>query len=400
MYHHVRLSILLFTLLLCTGARAQGIEFFEGTWAEALEKATAEDKLIFVDAYASWCGPCKKMSANVFPQQPVGDFHNANFVNVKFDMEKPESKDFRVKHSVRAYPTLFYINGKNEVVHRSVGGKAAETLIAAGNEALGKMDNVEDLAARWEAEDRTSKLAYKYIRAMVRRGDNHAKITNDYLREQEDLTKPDNLDILLVAATAADSRIFDLLVANRDAVVARSGAEAFERQVSQAVLATKDKAIEYRDQGLLDTAVDKYATVDGDAAKALGYQGAFELAATGKDVKAFYKATKKYATKGAAGDADRLYDIYETVVASDFSKDEKVYDMAIEAGAEAAALDAENGYRKYYKIAQNLLKNNRPQQALTYAQSAKAAAESLTAGKKKQVNRAIDALIGQIESAR
>ena len=59
----IALSISLFIVSSLTG---QGIDFFHGTWEEALEKATAEEKPIFVDAYAVWCGPCKRMAREVF----------------------------------------------------------------------------------------------------------------------------------------------------------------------------------------------------------------------------------------------------------------------------------------------------------------------------------------------
>ena len=71
--------------------KAQGIEFFKGTWEEALAEASAKEKLIFVDAYAVWCGPCKRMAKNVFTQDKVGEFFNKNFVNMKIDMEKKHS---------------------------------------------------------------------------------------------------------------------------------------------------------------------------------------------------------------------------------------------------------------------------------------------------------------------
>ena len=64
-------------LILCSTlniAKAEGIEFFEGTFKEALDKAKLEGKIVFVDAYTTWCGPCKRMSKNVFPKKEVGDF--------------------------------------------------------------------------------------------------------------------------------------------------------------------------------------------------------------------------------------------------------------------------------------------------------------------------------------
>ena len=66
----------------------KGIEFYEGNFNDALAKAKYENKIIFMDAYASWCGPCKKMAANVFTDEKAGEYFNANFVNLKMDMEK------------------------------------------------------------------------------------------------------------------------------------------------------------------------------------------------------------------------------------------------------------------------------------------------------------------------
>jgi len=100
------------------------------------------------------------MSANVFPLEEVGDVFNANFINVKLDMEKAESSSFRTVHSVRAYPTLFFINAKNEAVHTTVGGKQANTLISEANAAIAKMDDIDALASRWDAGERDSELAF------------------------------------------------------------------------------------------------------------------------------------------------------------------------------------------------------------------------------------------------
>ena len=66
-------------------ASAQGIIFEENQdLTTALAKAKAENKLVFIDAYAEWCGPCKMMARDIFPQKEVGDFFNANFINLNW----------------------------------------------------------------------------------------------------------------------------------------------------------------------------------------------------------------------------------------------------------------------------------------------------------------------------
>ena len=73
--------------------KAEGIVFFKGTWQQALEQARKENKLIFMDCYTSWCGPCKMLAKEVFTDPEVAAFFNEKFVNVKVDMEKGEGME-------------------------------------------------------------------------------------------------------------------------------------------------------------------------------------------------------------------------------------------------------------------------------------------------------------------
>ena len=79
-------------------ANAQGVEFRDLTFRQALEQAQKEGKLVFMDCYTSWCGPCKNMLNNVFTLPEAGEFMNAAFVCVKFDMEKGEGKELSLIH--------------------------------------------------------------------------------------------------------------------------------------------------------------------------------------------------------------------------------------------------------------------------------------------------------------
>ncbi|WP_303223941.1 thioredoxin family protein, partial [Butyricimonas faecihominis] len=77
---------------------------------KALELAKSEKKLVFIDCYTSWCGPCKIMAKEVLPQKEVGDFLNERFVCVKYDMEEGEGPEIAKRYKVDAYPTFLLLN--------------------------------------------------------------------------------------------------------------------------------------------------------------------------------------------------------------------------------------------------------------------------------------------------
>ncbi|WKK59246.1 thioredoxin domain-containing protein [Sphingobacterium sp. BN32] len=109
---------------------AQGINFEESAnFRSALDKAKTEKKIIFVDFLTDWCGPCKRMAANVFTRPEVGEVFNANFINLKIDAEKGEGPELAKKYGVRAYPTMAFITYDGVLMHSLVGSKTAEQLI-------------------------------------------------------------------------------------------------------------------------------------------------------------------------------------------------------------------------------------------------------------------------------
>jgi thiol:disulfide interchange protein len=117
----------------------KGIEFFNGTWEEALAKAETENKLIFLDAFAAWCGPCKRMAATTFVDGSVGKFFNKNFINYKMDMEKhADGRRLSQKFHLTAYPSLYFLDGKEQVKHKIVGGQSVTGLINEGKAAVTK----------------------------------------------------------------------------------------------------------------------------------------------------------------------------------------------------------------------------------------------------------------------
>jgi thiol-disulfide isomerase/thioredoxin/tetratricopeptide (TPR) repeat protein len=115
-------------------AQQKGIKFSTQKWEEVLAKAKATNKLIFVDVFTDWCGPCKTMDAEVFPLAEVGSVYNNTFVNYKIDAEKGEGPDFRKKYAVNSYPNYLFINGDGILIYRMNGSMpAAEFVLQAKN---------------------------------------------------------------------------------------------------------------------------------------------------------------------------------------------------------------------------------------------------------------------------
>ncbi len=147
-----RLYAALFIMLLSgsTFAQSDGILFNHSDWNSLLEEAGKENKLIFLDAYAEWCGPCKWMTANVFTDPEVGAYMNEHFINAKIDMEKGEGPGLQEKYNVRAYPTYIFVNSKGELVHRFCGSMPKEKFLDKVRNALTTDSTYTYIAEKFE----------------------------------------------------------------------------------------------------------------------------------------------------------------------------------------------------------------------------------------------------------
>jgi len=299
------LSTILLLSLQWSSVQAEGIEFFHGTFAEAKAKAMAEDKIIFMDAYTTWCGPCKRMAKNVFKREDVGTFFNENFINLKVDMEKGEGPTIAREFRVRAYPTLLFINGKGDLVHKDVGGKRPEQFIELGKTVISKLDNTEDLKKLYEEGDRSPKLMFKYLKALQRKGESSTKVANEYIASQKDLSTEFNLKFLFQATTRADSKVFEKLVENKAALSSFYKQEEIDKKIKAACFQTVKKAAEFGSTDLLKEAKAKMKHhSDKFAKKKFKYGADVEYASMREDAALFKTAAQTYHKKIAKKNPD------------------------------------------------------------------------------------------------
>lgn len=123
-------------LLVSIQEPVKGIVFEDAPMAGILAKANKENKLVFVDCYTSWCGPCRSLATNVFPLDKVGRYFNEKFVNTKIDMEKGEGPELAKKYGVNVFPTLLILDHEGNEKGRIVGFKEADALIEAAQNVL------------------------------------------------------------------------------------------------------------------------------------------------------------------------------------------------------------------------------------------------------------------------
>lgn len=251
--------VVLFSLIYIA-SYAQGIEFVEVKWQEAIAKAKEQNKLLFVDSYAKWCGPCKRMAKHEFVKPEVGEVYNSNFVNLKLDMESKNGRTFDSKYPVSAYPTMFFLDGDGKVVKKVKGGKKGAQLIAMAKEVLKSYDTSGKYKEKYDAGDRSYDVVYKYVEALNKAGRPSLRISNMYLKSNPDITLEQKQKFYFVATVDADSKIFDKMVAEKQAIVQMVSEKEFNDKIKSACTKTIEKAIEYETEDLLKEAIDKAKT--------------------------------------------------------------------------------------------------------------------------------------------
>jgi len=120
------------TLSVYSSNESTGITFHTGSWDDALSKAKEENKLIFLDVSASWCGPCKLLKKNTFPDEKVGMFYNIHFINVALDGEVGKGAELARKYGVGGYPTLLFIDGEGNLVAQTSGYRNSSSFLKLG----------------------------------------------------------------------------------------------------------------------------------------------------------------------------------------------------------------------------------------------------------------------------
>jgi len=217
-------SILL-CLLIATGnlfSQNRSINFENSTWAEVVAKATKENKPIFVDAYTTWCGPCKWLSKNVFTNDTVADYFNANFICAKIDMEKGEGIELAKKWKVNAYPTLLYFDLNGEPIHRTCGAdmspNGSKTFLSDGKDAINPEKQFITKQKKYETGNNDPDFLADYVFSLGKVCLPKEEALKKYFATQDEksLTEKRNWKMIYYEVSDINSREFKYLISHAE----------------------------------------------------------------------------------------------------------------------------------------------------------------------------------------
>jgi thioredoxin-related protein len=217
-----------------------GIQFESGkSWTQIKEAAKKSNKLIFLDAYASWCGPCKAMARDVFTKSTVGNYYNAQFINAKIDMEQGEGVQLAKRYNVSAYPTLFFIDGDGNMVHKVLGYKDVDQLLQAGRNANDPSKQFSSLMKKYNQGTLPESQYMTLIEAMEEAGENEACATlvSKVLGKNKNWLQEPQLGLVYRFTQDANGEQYRFLANNEATIAAIPGYEGIAEKLDQLVTA-------------------------------------------------------------------------------------------------------------------------------------------------------------------
>jgi len=238
-------------------AHAQGIQFERDlSWKDVQAKAKATGKAIFVDAYTTWCGPCKQMDKDVFPDKEVGGFFNKNFISFKLQMDKTPADDQSVKnryedaqwfektYQITSYPCYLFFDASGKQIHKAGGGGLKpKDFIAIGEEALDPGKQMLSFKNKYNQGERGAEFMKAYVYKLAAARDPLLEQTADeFLKLQKDPFSTESVGMMMFMTTGSSSKYFDLLVKNKPklyAAIGKAKADTYLKKVIDAEIMTR-----------------------------------------------------------------------------------------------------------------------------------------------------------------
>lgn len=226
------LAVVFLASITVYGQHETGIHFeHAASWKAVKEKAKAENKYIFMDAFTTWCGPCKLMTKNIFPLPEVGNFFNEHYISLKVQLDTTSRDNADVKswyadahqimndYKVMVFPTYLFFSPEGKLVHRAVGSSGPEEFINKGKDALDPGKQYFTLAARYETGERKPEFLKQLTEAALAAYDKEkiSGYASEYISTQKNMLTEDNIRFLEAFTQTINDAGFTIISTNQEA---------------------------------------------------------------------------------------------------------------------------------------------------------------------------------------
>jgi thiol-disulfide isomerase/thioredoxin len=284
---------------------AQGVSFeHDMPFKDALAKAKAEGKLIFMDCYTTWCGPCKMLTNNTFPDPTLGAYFNQRYINLKMDMEKGEGPELQAQFGVRAYPTLLWIDGNGAVKHRAMGYMDPNGLMAQAQSIVSPVPvEYEEMSAKFSKGERSTDFLADYLNVLKTGGLPYDSIFEIYIDKlsASDLKNEKNTALIYQFTNSLQSPGLPQLMRNKAYFVNKNTAEIFDKKIKGIAENAIKEGVVKKDLSLINGATKLLKDAKVDDAEAISSNAFKEYYFRTQDWKSYDKyataALKKSGTK-------------------------------------------------------------------------------------------------------
>lgn len=293
---------------------AQGIEFkHNASYQEILTQAKAEGKLVFMDCYTSWCGPCKRLSSQTFPTPEAGAYFNQRFVNTKFDMEQGEGPELAAKFGVRAYPTLLWIDPQTETVkHRAMGFMDPAGLIEQAKQADDATPKLlAQFAEKYRNGDRSLPFYNEYLNTLNIAGAKSDSILTEFINKiKADNVKDDKYNTTIYnACNSLNSPALSYLLKNKADYKAKLGEQVFNKKLFVIADKAVSEAVVKKDNVMFNEALKLLKEEGSKTAQEKMVQAQLDYSLRTQNLKDYDKYATQYVKKLGAKNDKVLNDI-------------------------------------------------------------------------------------------
>jgi len=207
-------------------AQSKGIRFAAaGNWEEVVAQAKAEKKMIFIDAFTTWCGPCQYLSKEIFTKEEVGRFFNERFINVKLQLDTTANDNETVRSwypfagklmqglKINVFPTLLFFDENGNPLHRIAGAPDAAGLVEYAKKASDPELQYYTLLSRYEKGEREPSLMERLVRGALQayQMETVRKVFPELLEMQGNQLTKENVTLIYDATNAIEDHGLKLI---------------------------------------------------------------------------------------------------------------------------------------------------------------------------------------------